>query len=155
MTWHYLIDPNNCFYCVFNSPLKWSLHVNRLYLSSIIFSEHTESQFSLLLVQRMVVCPHRKLAIICNTQIIDKEGPWRVLCYFCISVVLLASRQLHQRSQPRRVFKWKLCILRSKCILKSCWRAWNALIWRWKTPKQEGFGPFWVWLTLLSFLSRQ
>lgn len=35
MTWHYLIDPNNCFYCVFNSPLKWSLHVNRLYLSSL------------------------------------------------------------------------------------------------------------------------
>lgn len=66
---------------------------------------------------------------------------WRPLCNFCVNVALLASRQPHERSQPRRVFKWKLCI-RGANALKSCWRAWNALIWRWKLQSRKDLGHF-------------
>lgn len=110
---------------------KWCSHLKLLYSFGVYRLQ------ALLLVQRAVVTQKAKLAIIWNSCSL-KRGPGAVFSW-------LADNFFREVSQG--VFKRKLCAQGANA-LKSCWRAWNALMWRWKAPKQEGFGAFWVWLTL-------
>lgn len=113
----------------------------------IIFSEHTESQFSLLLVQRMVVCPHRKLAIICNTRSLTKKGFWRVLCYFCISVVLWQADNFIQRSQPRKSLNGS-CAYEEQMHFKKLLTGMKCFDLKMENSKAGRIWAIWVWLTL-------
>lgn len=112
---------------------------------SSLSSVNTLKASFLLLVQRMVVCPHRKLAIICNTRSHKEDLKGPVL----LALVLFswqADNFIREVSQGESLNG--SCAYEEQMHFKSCWRAWNALIWKMENPKQEGFGPFWVWLTL-------
>lgn len=136
--WHYCMESSKCFYCVFNSLPQWHSHL-LIFVSIFTGCSHWKS-VSFPLVQRTVVSPKLKLNIIWNIRS-SRKGTWSPLCNFCIGIALLASRKLHQRSQPRNVFKWKLCKWGANA-LKSCWRAWNALMWGRKTPSRKDFKHF-------------
>lgn len=142
-----MTDSINYFHSVFNTPPKWSSHLSSLCLSSLSSQlAHTENQFLCLSCKEWWFV-HNWSWPLSETGHWQRgpEGP------FVTSALVLLSWQadnfIREVSQGESI-NGSCAYEEQMHFKKSCWRAWNALIWRWKTPKQEGFGPFWVWLTL-------